>query len=365
MIRSLVFALLVVVCGTQAPAPAAARETFHVAGWYGASVDRNGRFVMCAVSKSVGRGTDAIFIMSRTGGMSVALANKNFPFMQGAGVYLTYSIDGSEPVRVEARAINQDIIRFAIPSHTELVRRLRQGNRFLIRLRHDTIVVSLAGSAAALERMRQCVINRLDVEAGRAPRYLVRRPARTPRRAVARTASRGGAGSTRKAAGSNGGVSGAARRLEAVTYVANLLAKAGFRDYRILQQKEMRKQAGNRFDVVWRTSRSVGALRIYTGGQAKDFDELAARAIVLGTKACKGAFRSGVKREPDSPVLRFFTQCDGDDGWHALYAIVRGKGGKAYLVLSLGNGLSNRESGTGLREVDERIVQAMTARPLD
>lgn len=45
-----------------------------------------------------------------------------------------------------------------------------------------------------------------------------------------------------------------------------------------------------------------------------------------------------------------------DDDWNAFFALVRGSGGKIHLVLSLGNGLSDKDDGTHLREVDSRLV---------
>ena len=343
-----------------------AQQRFYVAGWtgFGGSVN-NGRYQYCGIARVSPGGPRVVLMLVQNGAFHVSLTDSRFDFGGRQWVSVKYRVDRHPPVWGQAKSSERNRIFFLVPSGRGIFRRMKTGNFLYVTIGGRTVRVSLYGTAAAIERMRECVVDRTDIAQGRRPRYASRRA--DARRAASRnqTLPRPAGKAVAKRNADAGTPSDASRRLEAVTYVANLLAKAGFRGYRILQQKEMRKQAGNRFDVVWRTSRSVGALRIYSGRQAKDFDELAARAIVLGTRACKGAFRSGVKREANSPVVRFFTQCDGDDGWHALYAIVRGKGGKAYLVLSLGNGLSDKESGTDLREVDERIVKAMTARQLD
>lgn len=376
---------------------AGARERFVVAGWYGMSFPQNGqRFRWCAVSRIQRDGTAAFFYLMRDGRFFVTIKNREFKYRKGQDIDARYRIDRRYAANVRAVAVLSNAVQIEMPVAATAFRMLQKGNELIVRLTYGDYSVNLAGTAAALERMRQCVWNRLDVEAGRPPRYLARRrsapsrPAGTASAGTRKFAASAGSsatkGATRGAIGGaaakdskarnaragdtasasvRGGASEAARRLEAVTYVANVLAKAGFRDYRILQQKEMRRRAGSDFDVVWRTGVSVGALRIYSGRQAREFEDLATRVIIQGTKACKAGFRSGVKREVNSPVLRFFTQCDGEKGWHALYALVRGKAGRVYLLLSLGNGLSEKVDGADLRAVDARMVKAMTARQLD
>lgn len=373
MVRRIGVAVLLLSGLTLLAPDAGARDRFKIAGWSGYSGKvSNGQFRYCGIAKTQVDGTTAALILDHRGGFSVLLINDRFDFLKGRWISAGYKVDHHPWRWGQANMSSKRALLITIPPGNGVFRQVKAGNRLYVRFEGRVIRIALYGTAAAIERTRKCVVNMNDIAQGRAPRYATRRtePRARPRvqpqrrgierkppvRRAGRAASRSTTDAPTKA--------DSTRRIEAVTYAANLLVKAGFRNYRILQQKEMRKLAGNRFDVVWRTGASIGALRIYAGRQAKDFDTLAARAIVGGTRACKGGFRSGVKREANSPVLRFFTQCDGDDGWQALYAIVRGKAGKAYLIVSMGNGLTDRNDGLALRQVDDRLVRAMTGGPL-
>jgi hypothetical protein len=320
---------------------AAARDSFRFGAWQGSAYPAYGdRFRHCTMSARYRGGSYLMFRITRLGGLQVGLLKPRWSMTRGSRFSMVVSVDGGPDYVGTAVATTHNGVWMRLPSRQWMMQRLRWGHVLRLNASGTTYSYRLTGTALAPQRLMHCVRSELAVEAGRPrPAFAARMPNPAGSRAAA------------------GGTS-SRMRLKATTLVANLLNKAGLKDFELVDPDA--KPAGMKdYDVVWKGPGVIGGLRIVGRGTQTDAQKLGAALIARDGLACKGKFSSGIKSDRSakaSGAVRLFSVCQTEKSWNALYSIQPLSKGGFVLIVQLALGDLGR-----LQDADERVFNALPA----
>lgn len=326
---------------------AAASDSFQSDGWVGHAVRNEfARFESCRMYKPFASGLTLYIRLSRAGDVRIGIGDPFRPMMPATVHPTEYAIDGGFVDRATGTVRSSRTFRFAVPRERAdiFLMRLRTGRTLRIRFDSRDYTFALTGVSLAVPRLRHCARAELARERGvRPPRF------GKPPPAVART---------RPAKRKRSATRRANLRLKATTMVANMINQSGLRNYRILDLDRVPKSLRH-YDVVWRGPDVIGGLRFVTARRGLTATRLTAALLAGDAAACKGTFKSGLKSNnpAKSPqAVRAFTQCEGPDGWRALYSILPRPKGGFVLVRQVSIGRPEQ-----LEDADRKIVEALPA----
>jgi len=130
---------------------------FTAGAWRGGPVtDQSGQIQACAMFASAGGGMQLFFRLSAAFDFSLGLVNRGWTLGDGAMVAMTYRIDNSAPVDVQARATRSDTILIDIADRESIFQSFRRGLWLHLSTQGANGRFSLKGSSVALERLRSC-----------------------------------------------------------------------------------------------------------------------------------------------------------------------------------------------------------------
>lgn len=324
-----------------APAQAQTRSIgdFDVAGWRGtARANADNRFSLCGVTRDYDSGITLLFSLSAKYRWSMGFVNPSWQLEPGRTYTITYSIDGSPPRAVSARADLPTSVLFDLPDDLELFRLFRRGNMLHATSGGLRLQFSLKGSSAALDELMRCVARNTE-------------PARAA--APPSTASRAEAAAPRRATSE--------QKLDATKVIANILGRGTLSRFRIVTSGDVQANqiaVLRNADVAWLGLGVAGTLYIAPAG-AGTIDEIGADIIASDAKACTGRFASGALTDGESRrVKRMFTTCntEGQGNLHVHHILVPWHDGTIFSIAHMG-----LTDGANVAAADEEFREAIKA----
>jgi hypothetical protein len=184
----------------------------------------------------------------------------------------------------------------------------RDGRRLHVRLEGQTFDYFLEGSAKALSTLLSCVdaytvVAKAPAEPPGAEQNVGKTPPAQPKTKESQAASTAPAPAEAEKTSSD--PTRAAQRLEATEIATNIAADAGLQGFRVINDQEQRKKAGNP-DVLWVAGALIGSANILDGVSGLSIDEVAAvRAAQLS--GCDREKSTAAKRENVEGVVTVST----------------------------------------------------------
>ncbi len=160
MLRFAVPLAAIAVAATSALSGAAAQNNtldFTSGPWRG-SVARgaDGQAMSCMMYAQAGGGAQFFFRLSREFDFSIGLVNNRWALQAGASERMAYWIDGGAKTEADARAVNATTLHIDVVDRESVFQRFRRGRFLYLTARGQTARLSLKGTSAALERLRNC-----------------------------------------------------------------------------------------------------------------------------------------------------------------------------------------------------------------
>lgn len=316
ILRFLAVCALVGGISTAASADNIKISNFSSGNWAGgAYVDKETRkFSYCGMWASYRSGIAIHFAVDGDFDWRIGFGSPDLGLVQGRSYDVAYTIDGSGASRLSGVARSRELLVVELPSRSELFDRFRSGSMLSVLIQGKVHQFKLTGTSRALGALLECARdNGVETSVATAPR-----PVDPPKPAVP---------SPQEVSAQD--------RLEAVRFVANVLARAELRDYRFMTEEDLADKRWpeimRKSDVAWISKDELGFLHIFRTNLVSIDDGIAA-AIAADAKACNGDFASGKRApEPGTELKRVFTACrDPEKPFSVEYIFVPRRNGLAY-----------------------------------
>jgi hypothetical protein len=290
-------------------------SSFSSGNWTGgAYVDRDSRkFSYCGIGASYRSGIAIHFAVDGDFDWRIGFGSPELGLVPGRNYDVAYTIDGSAASRLTGIARSRELLIVELPSRSELFDRFRSGLMLSVLIQGRVHQFKLTGTSRALAALLECARdNGVGTSVATVPRSAD--PPNPP--AVTHEVS-------------------AQDRLEAVRFVANVLARAELRDFRFMTEDDLADKRWpeivRKSDVAWISKEELGFLHIFRTNVISIDDGIAA-AIASDAKACNGDFASGKRApEPGTELKRAFTACrDPQKPFAVEYIFVPRRNGLAY-----------------------------------
>jgi hypothetical protein len=318
----------IVLAGMLLAAPALAAGpfgAFSVENWKGGAFTNNqtGRFSHCALSASYKSGVVMHASVNANLGWSLGFSNRAWGLKPGSSVAMTMVFDRNDTVRINATAVQPQLVVVQMPPNSDIVRAFRGAQFLEINMLGARYTFRLTSTSRIMPALVECV---------NANRNLAVAPGTTGPQGAAPP----------------GGTAAAnpALQLEAVTLATNFLLRTQLPDSRVLGGSETPAGLGTN-GVAWTAANATGVVRVLGSGTGRDID-VAAAVSAADSRRCTGKFASGRTTDTieERSLLRGFSSCevDGRTRYSEYYVIPRKQGGFAmFSVVTSGDSALHQE----------------------
>lgn len=132
-------------------------QNFTTQGWRGGPVtDDTGRAQACAMFAPAEGGMELFFRLSAAFDFSLGLVNRRWNLNLNTALPMTYRIDGSAPIVVQARVTRSDTVLLDISDRESIFQAFRRGLWLYLSAQGANGRFSLKGTSVALEQLRVC-----------------------------------------------------------------------------------------------------------------------------------------------------------------------------------------------------------------
>jgi hypothetical protein len=340
----------VLLCLQASYAGAAQLQTTYVGNWLVGSYssDNTGGFSHCAASAAYRNGTLMLFAINKDFRWSMGFMNPQWQLSKGDSYPISFSVDGIPALRAQATALNDHQVKVELADSAALFNIFRRGQMLTVFAAGQTTSFRLTTTSELLPTLGTCVRENRE---------------RQTRMVANPFVSRGDGPSSEIKDKSPGEYSGAlARRAEATSLLANILAQAGISGFQILKPADMNEVKA---DAAWRAGGSFGTLSITTDTNAKPTD-LTSSILAGDARTCQGAFLSGsMPDDQNKQDVRVFTTCRSDaKTLTAYYSVLQRPEGGFYILATVGDekpdvavAKPTKTVDSGIRTAAYRILQ--------
>jgi hypothetical protein len=149
--------VLVLGCASEAPAETRKVESTQIGNWnLTAFAGDPDEFASCSIKTEDQAGIEFGVWTDTFGGWLMFLGAKQWKLEEGADYDVQYTIDDGAPIAAQAKAVIDNSVRVSLGRDFASTDLLRRGNRIAIKTAKETFSFDLAGSARALDAMRDC-----------------------------------------------------------------------------------------------------------------------------------------------------------------------------------------------------------------
>lgn len=314
--------LPLVLAGTLLASPVLAAgpyAKFSVGNWAGGAFTNNqtGAFSHCAVSASYKSGVTMHASLNGNYGWNLGFSNRAWGLKPGAPVPMELAFDRRDIVRIDARAVQPQLVVVTMPANSDLVRAFRGAEFLEANMLGARYTFRLTSTAEVMPALLDCV----KANAG----MKVAPDAPAP--------AQGG--------GTTAATADPAIQLEAVTLATNFLLKTQLPEPKVLSGPDAPPGLGGN-GAGWRAKGATGIVRVLANPNQKDVD-VAAAVSAADARGCQGKFASGRTTDTveGASVLRGFSSCEngGDARYSEFYVLPRKQGGFVmFSVVTTGDG---------------------------
>lgn len=312
--------LSLVLAGALLASPALAAgpyAKFSVGNWAGGAFTNNqtGAFSHCAVSAGYKSGVTMHASLNGSYGWNLGFSNRAWGLKPGDSVPMELAFDRNDIVRINARAVQPQLVVVTMPANSNIVRAFRGAEFLEANMLGARYTFRLTATAEIMPALLDCVKTNANLKV-----------------APGAPAPAQGSGTTMAAA------TDPAIKLEAVTLATNFLLKAQLPEPKVLSGPEA--PAGN--GAGWQAKGATGLVRVLADPNQKDVD-VAAAVSAADARGCQGRFASGRTTDTveGASVLRGFSSCEngGDARYSEFYVLPRRQGGFVmFSVVTAGDG---------------------------
>lgn len=311
-----------------ASSSAATMDTTYSGNWQiGAySSDKTGQFNHCGMSARYNSGIYMLFTVGRNYNWGVAFANPAWHLTPGSQYVVKMSIDGGRWWDAEASVIGTGLAYIPLADSSHLFQLFRHGYQLHVKAAAQSFFFNLRGTAVALQKLLQCT-----------QRHVLMASTTTNTNPFVSSGTASPKHTT---------------VAESTTLAANLLSMAGITGFRILSRNAL-PPAWKTYDAVWVAPGLVGFVTVLDNQIAGSLKEIAALRIAADAKGCQGRFASGPISDEAllSGSQRFFTACDGSNGWDARYTVIPCHAGGYYFLATLTTEAAETKGDTANRSI--------------
>ena len=272
--------------GAATPAQSETLESFTVSGWEGSafSSERTNRFAFCMVTAHYRNGTSLFFKLTGDYQLDIGVSNNNWNFSRGDEFKARLQVDRKAPFTGYGVAALENSVLFPIKTNSSTYNLFRRGRALSVRFGDQTFKYRLDGTSRALRRLDQCVGKH-----------------RLFRREVATTAPKAQTDRSQFT-------------IEAITRTTNVISETGIPGFKIITDKDMRKDLGNP-DVVWSVGDRLGMTNVLDYDTRYTIDQVAALRSASAS-GCRETIRSATRLERVNGVegLIVIAECRTTDG---------------------------------------------------
>ncbi|WID97514.1 hypothetical protein QO058_04395 [Bosea vestrisii] len=293
---------------------------FSVGNWAGGAFTNNqtGDFSHCAVSASYKSGVTMHASLNSSYGWNLGFSNRAWGLKTGTDVPMEMAFDRNDIVRINAKAVQPQLVVVTMPANSNIVRAFRGAELLEANMLGARYTFRLTATADIMPALLDCV-----------------KANATMKVAPGTPAPAQGGGSTTTA------TADPSLQLEAVTLATNFLLKTQLPEPKVLSGAEAPSGIGNN-GAGWQARNATGLVRVLTGANLKDVD-VAAAVSAADARGCQGRFASGRTTDTveGSAVLRGFSSCEngGDARYSEFYVLPRKQGGFVmFSVVTTGDG---------------------------
>lgn len=322
--RSLMMRLSLILAGVLLASPALAAgpyAKFSVGNWAGGAFTNNqtGDFSHCAVSASYKSGVTMHASLNSAYGWNLGFSNRAWGLKPGAEVPMEMIFDRNDTVRINAKAVQAQLVVVVMPANSNIVRAFRGAEFLEANMLGARYTFRLTSTAEIMPALLDCVKANANLKV--APGT----PGPVP-----------GSGTTTAAAATDPAI-----QLEAVTLATNFLLKTQLPEPKVLSGPEAPSGIGSN-GAGWQAKGATGLVRVLANPNQKDVD-VAAAVSAADARGCQGRFASGRTSDmvEGASVLRGFSSCEngGDTKYSEFYVLPRKQGGFVmFSVVAMGDG---------------------------
>jgi hypothetical protein len=312
---------------------------FSVGNWAGGAFTNNdtGQFSHCAVSASYKSGVTMHVSVNGNYGWNLGFSNRAWGLKPGSDVPMEMVFDRNDTVRINAKAVQPQLVVVTMPANSDIVRAFRGAQFLEAGMLGARYTFRLTSTAEVMPALVDCVKANANLKV--APG--------TPAPAQG--------GGTATAASADPAI-----QLEAVTLATNFLLKAQLPEPKVLSGSEAPASIGTN-GVGWRARGATGVVRVLANPSQKDVD-VAAAVSAADARGCQGRFASGRTTDQieGGAVLRRFSSCEngGDARYSEYYVLPRKQGGFVmFSVVTTGDGMLHQQRRTDFQRAALTSVQ--------
>ena len=292
---------------------------FSVGNWAGGAFTNNqtGAFSNCAVSASYKSGVTMHASLNGNYGWNLGFSNRAWGLKPGTAVPMQLAFDRSDIVRIDAKAVQPQLVVVTMPANSDLVRAFRGAEYLEANMLGARYTFRLTSTAEVMPALLDCVKANAGLKV--AP----------------------GAPAPAQGGGTTTASADPAIQLEAVTLATNFLLKTQLPEPKVLSGPDAPSGLGGN-GAGWRAKGATGIVRVLANPNQKDVD-VAAMVSAADARRCEGKFASGRTTDTvdGASVLRGFSSCEngGDAKYSEFYVLPRKQGGFVmFSVVTTGDG---------------------------
>lgn len=339
--RSLMMRLSLILAGALLASPVLAAgpyAKFSVGNWAGGAFTNNqtGDFSHCAVSASYKSGVTMHASLNSSYGWNLGFSNRAWGLKPGDTVPMELAFDRNDIVRINAKAVQPQLVVVTMPANSNIVRAFRGAEFLEANMLGARYTFRLTATADIMPALLDCVKANANLKV--APGTPA--PAQDGRTTTAATDP--------------------SLQLEAVTLATNFLLKTQLPEPKVLSGPEAPSGIGNN-GAGWQAKGATGLVRVLANPNQKDVD-VAAMVSAADARGCQGRFASGRTTDTveGSSVLRGFSSCEngGDAKYSEFYVLPRRQGGFVmFSVVTTGDGSLHQQRRTDFQRAALTSVQ--------